>query len=129
MNIEKGKQQAEMILAVLEEELLPNLNNVGYLRIVRSFLHAQHIETGDPMFVVGANAVARLILEIDLQTILGGSIYRSQARDVRACNNFEGLLAACKRLLREGFRESDTMTWAQHIIRQAEAAIAAAEKE
>lgn len=75
--IEKGKQQAEMILAALEADILYEANNVGYLRIVRNFLHQQGAQTGDPMFLIGANAVARLILEIDLHTLFGESIYRN----------------------------------------------------
>ncbi len=45
---------------------------------------------------------------------------------VRACNNHETLLAACKRA-RDSFREVDALTWANELVHQLEAAIAAAE--
>jgi hypothetical protein len=39
------------------------------------------------MFVFGANAVARLILEIDLHTIVGGSIYRNMPNEQNLLEN------------------------------------------
>jgi hypothetical protein len=75
---EKDRQErGVLILALLENDVLAHFHQVGFLRMVRQFLHNQYAETHDPMFVVGANAVARLILEIDLHTIVGGSIYRN----------------------------------------------------
>ena len=72
---EQTQKEAAIIRGLLEKDVLVHFHQVGYLRAVRQFLHNQYAETSDPMFVVGANAVARLILEIDLQTITGRCIY------------------------------------------------------
>jgi len=77
MNIEERKGKAKIISTLLEEDILAHVDHVGYLRIVRQFIENQRDKTGHPMFLIAANALSRLILEIDLHTLMGGSIFRN----------------------------------------------------
>lgn len=69
MTAEEKTSTVKMIYALLDEEIITDREYLAYLREVREFLHNQFSETHDVMFIVGAQAVARFILEIDLAVL------------------------------------------------------------